>query len=58
MNIGSNHSALHGLKEPIRNGYWTIPKSVEALTLKDIQDAANKYLNMQNYIKAVLYPEK
>ena len=33
-------------------------KSVEALTLKDIQDAANKYLNMQNYIKAVLYPEK
>ncbi len=33
-------------------------KKVEALTTQDIQDAAKKYLNMQNYIKAVLYPEK
>jgi len=33
-------------------------KKVDALTVKDIQDAAKKYLNMQNYIKAVLYPEK
>jgi len=33
-------------------------KKVEALTLQDIQDAAKKYLNMQNYVKAVLYPEK
>ncbi|HLK29872.1 MAG TPA: insulinase family protein, partial [Puia sp.] len=33
-------------------------KKVDALTLQDIQDAAKKYLNMQNFIKAVLYPEK
>jgi zinc protease len=33
-------------------------KSVDALTVQDVQDAAKKYLNMQNYIKAVLYPEK
>jgi zinc protease len=33
-------------------------KKVDALTLQDIQDAAKKYLNMQNYVKAVLYPEK
>ncbi|HTS45912.1 MAG TPA: insulinase family protein [Puia sp.] len=33
-------------------------KNVEALTVKDIRDAANKYLNMQNYIIAVLNPEK
>jgi len=33
-------------------------KKVEALTLQDIQDAAKEYLNMQNYLKAVLYPEK
>jgi len=31
---------------------------VDALTVQDIQDAAKKYLNMQNYIKAVLYPEQ
>jgi zinc protease len=33
-------------------------KKVEALTIADIQDAAKKYLNTQNIIKAVLYPEK
>ena len=33
-------------------------KQVDALTLSDIQNAAKKYLNMQNYVKAVLYPEK
>jgi zinc protease len=33
-------------------------KKVDALTVQDIQDAAKKYLDMQNYIKAVLYPEK
>jgi len=33
-------------------------KNVDALTVQDIQDAAKKYLDMQNYIKAVLYPEK
>lgn len=31
---------------------------VNALTVQDIQDAAKKYLDMQHYIKAVLYPEK
>ncbi|HLY68471.1 MAG TPA: insulinase family protein [Puia sp.] len=33
-------------------------KKIDSLTLQDIQDAAKKYLNMQNYVKAVLYPEK
>ncbi len=33
-------------------------KRVEALTTKDIQETAKKYLNSQNYLKAVLYPEK
>jgi len=32
-------------------------KKVEALTIADMQDAAKKYFNMQNYIKAVLLPE-
>ncbi|MBS1667434.1 MAG: insulinase family protein [Bacteroidetes bacterium] len=33
-------------------------KQIDALSLSDIQQAAKKYLNMQNYFKAVLYPEK
>lgn len=32
-------------------------KKVDALTVQDIQAAAKKYFNMQNYIKAVLNPE-
>ena len=33
-------------------------KSIEALTAQDLQQTAKKYFNMQNYFKAVLYPEK
>jgi len=32
-------------------------KKVDAMTTRDIQDAAKKYLNQANYIKAVLVPE-
>jgi zinc protease len=32
-------------------------KKVDALTLADLQNAAKKFLDMKNYIKAVLYPE-
>ena len=31
---------------------------IAALTPKDIKDAANKYLDMKNYVQVVLYPEK
>ncbi|MDQ6764083.1 MAG: insulinase family protein [Bacteroidota bacterium] len=33
-------------------------KKVAALTVADMQQTANKYFNMDNYIKAVLNPEK
>ncbi|MDB5199320.1 MAG: insulinase family protein [Chitinophagaceae bacterium] len=33
-------------------------KKVDALTVQDLQQAAKKYFNMNNYIKAVLNPEK
>jgi len=33
-------------------------KKVDALTTQDLEGAAVKYFNMQNYIKAVLKPEK
>lgn len=36
----------------------TLESRVAALTIKDIQDAAKKYLTMTNYFQAVLNPEK
>jgi zinc protease len=32
-------------------------QNVNALTVEDLQKAARKYLNLNNYVKAVLYPE-
>jgi zinc protease len=34
------------------------PKMVDHLTAQTIQEAVNKYFNMKNYVKVVLYPEK
>ena len=34
------------------------PKFVDNLNAVDIQNAAKKYFNMNNYVKVVLYPEK
>lgn len=34
------------------------PERIAKLTPKDIQDAANKYLDMKNMVQIVLYPEK
>jgi len=39
-------------------GLLEFAKKVDALTTKDLQDAAVRYFDMQNYIKAVLKPEK
>jgi len=47
-------SYFHGF--PLAN-ILKIPEMIEALTLQDIQDAANKYLDTENYIDVVLYPE-
>ncbi len=33
-------------------------KKVDALTVQDLQQVAKKYFDMQNYVKAVLVPEK
>lgn len=35
----------------------TYEQKVDALTTKDLQEAAKKFLTMNNYVKAVLYPE-
>lgn len=36
----------------------TYPQRIAALTPKDVQDVANKYLDMKNFVQVVLYPEK
>ncbi|HEX5152504.1 MAG TPA: insulinase family protein [Parafilimonas sp.] len=43
-----------------QNPEWILQykEKAQAVTVKDIQDAATKYFNMNNYIKAVLLPEK
>jgi zinc protease len=33
-------------------------KRINSVTVKDIKEAANKYLNEKNYVQVVLYPEK
>lgn len=35
----------------------TLESRVRALTAKEVQDAAKKYFNMNNYFQAVLNPE-
>jgi zinc protease len=35
----------------------TYEQRVDALTLQDLQKAAQKFFDMKNYVKAVLYPE-
>jgi zinc protease len=34
----------------------TYEKRVQALTVDDLKKTAQKYLNLNNYVKAVLYP--
>lgn len=40
------------------NGFYEREKMVEALTSDDLKAAANKYLNMENYVQIVLMPEE
>jgi len=43
-----------------QNPDWILKynEKAQAVTVKDIQDAAVKYFNLNNYIKAILMPEK
>ncbi|MFC0169870.1 M16 family metallopeptidase [Pseudoduganella danionis] len=36
----------------------TYPQRVEALTAAELKDSARSYLNLQNYVQVVLYPQK
>ena len=37
--------------------FLSFEKRLDALTIKDLQATAQKFLNMNNYVRAVLYPE-
>ena len=50
-----NNSALEG---DDATEIFNYESKVNALTVKDIQDAAKKYLDTKNMIQVVLYPEK
>ena len=60
--IQDNDFWLTGLSNAHINGtdpenILSYEKRVDALTVKDLQNAANKFLNMNNYVRTVLYPE-
>lgn len=61
--IKQNDYWLEGLSSAWINGEdgkWMVDylQKVDAVTVQDLQDAAKKYFNFSNYIKAVLNPEK
>ena len=62
-NIKTNTYWLSYLSNAQLNGdnpedIFTQEERINAITVQDIQNAANKYLDTNNYIQVVLYPEK
>jgi zinc protease len=40
------------------NEILSFEQRIDALSTKEIKDAANRYFDMQNYVQVILYPEK
>jgi zinc protease len=62
VNLQSNDAWLDNLSSAFIDqnnpeNILTYEQRVDALTVQDLQKAAKKFLNMNNYVKAVLYPE-
>jgi zinc protease len=62
VNLETNDYWLSGLTNAFINGtnpedILTYEKAVDAITLQDIQNAAKKYLTLNNMVKAVMLPE-
>jgi zinc protease len=62
VNIQENDPWLDNLSQAFINqtnpeDILTYEQRVDALTLQDLQKAAQKFFDMKNYVKAVLYPE-
>jgi len=62
-NAKENGYWLNKLQQSIELGsnpadILTGEKRINSVTTKDVKEAANRYLNEQNYVQVVLYPEK
>jgi zinc protease len=62
VNIQENEAWLNNLSQAFIDqnnpeDILTYEQRVDALTLQDLQKAAQKFFDMKNYVKAVLYPE-
>jgi zinc protease len=62
-NLKDNNYWLTKLQQSVELGsnpadILTGEKRINAVTVKDVKEAANKYFNMGNYVQAVLNPEK
>jgi zinc protease len=63
VNIKDNQFWARQLIQPVEAGtnpqnVISYPQRVAALSTNDVKDAANKYLDMKNFVQVVLYPEK
>lgn len=61
--VKDNNYWLNKLQQSIENGsnigdVLTVEKRINALTTKDVKDAATVYFDMKNYLQVVLNPEK
>lgn len=61
--VKDNSYWLSKLQQSVESGssavdVLTVEKRINALTTKDVKDAANLYFNMKNYLQVVLNPEK
>lgn len=53
--IGQLQNAINN-GDPL-NQFLQFDRQIDALTLRDLQNAAQRYLNLDNYVQVVLYPE-
>jgi zinc protease len=63
VNMKENQFWVRQLIQSVETGtpaenVLSYPERIAKLTVKDVKDAANKYLDMKNYVQVVLYPEK
>jgi zinc protease len=61
--LKDNNYWLGKLQQTVELGHnsgniLTFEKRLNAITTMDLKEAANRYFNMNNYLQAVLYPEK
>ena len=56
--VSHNQRKINSIQVKKTNRILDYQDSVEALSVEIIQSAAKKYLNTENYVKVILYPEE